>query len=75
MIAAIGSVAERFNAPVLKTDEGLYPSVSSNLTASAKYLKGNQIHSLIPFSFGTILALFEILAISSLFLSELIHFA
>ena len=32
-----GSVAERFNAPVLKTDEGLYPSVSSNLTASAKF--------------------------------------
>ena len=32
-----GSVAERFNAPVLKTDEGLYPSVSSNLTASARY--------------------------------------
>ncbi len=37
--------------------------MSSNLTASAKYLKGNQIHSLIPFFFGTILALFEILAI------------
>jgi hypothetical protein len=34
---AHGSVAERFNAPVLKTDEGLYPSVSSNLTASAKF--------------------------------------
>ena len=34
---AHGSVAERLNAPVLKTDEGLYPSVSSNLTASAKY--------------------------------------
>lgn len=45
------------------------------VTASAKYLKGNQIHSLIPFLFGTILALFEILAISSLFLSELIHLA
>ena len=44
-------------------------------TASAKYLKGNQTHSLIPFLFGTILALLEILAISSLFLSELIHFA
>ena len=25
MIAAIGSVAERFNAPVLKTDEGVSP--------------------------------------------------
>ena len=36
---AHGSVAERFNAPVLKTDEGLYPSVSSNLTASAKFEK------------------------------------
>ena len=45
------------------------------VTASAKYLKGNQTHSLIPFLFGTILALLEILAISSLFLSELIHFA
>ena len=33
-----GSVAERFNATVLKTVEGLYPSVSSNLTASAKQL-------------------------------------
>ena len=33
MMAAM-EVAERFNAPVLKTDEGLYPSVSSNLTAS-----------------------------------------
>ena len=32
-----GSVAERFNATVLKTVEGLYPSVSSNLTASAKF--------------------------------------
>ena len=32
-----GSVAERLNATVLKTVEGLYPSVSSNLTASAKY--------------------------------------
>ena len=32
----VGSVAERLNATVLKTVEGLYPSVSSNLTASAK---------------------------------------
>lgn len=32
------------------------------VTASAKYLKGNQTNSLIPFLFGTILALFEILA-------------
>ncbi len=30
-----GSVAEWLNATVLKTVEGLYPSVSSNLTASA----------------------------------------
>ena len=59
----------------LENRRGCESSVSSNLTASAKYLKGNQMHSLIPFFFGTILALFEILAISSLFLSELIHFA
>ena len=32
-----GSVAERFKAPVLKTDDGK-PSVSSNLTASATYV-------------------------------------
>lgn len=32
-----GSVAERLNAPVLKTGDGR-PSVSSNLTASANYL-------------------------------------
>lgn len=32
-----GDVAEWFKATVLKTVEGLYPSVSSNLTVSAKF--------------------------------------
>ncbi len=36
-IAPVGSVAERFKAPVLKTGEGQL-SVSSNLTASARQL-------------------------------------
>ncbi len=36
--AGRGSVAEWFKAPVLKTGDG-QPSVSSNLTASAKHFR------------------------------------
>ena len=39
----VGSVAERLNAPVLKTGVGLYPTVSSNLTASARFHPGNSL--------------------------------
>jgi hypothetical protein len=38
-----GSVAERFKAPVLKTGDG-QPSVSSNLTASARHRRLEQLH-------------------------------
>ena len=39
----VGSVAERLNAPVLKTGVGLYPTVSSNLTASARTPPDNSL--------------------------------
>ena len=68
-----GSVAERFNATVLKTVEGLYPSVSSNLTASAKYQKNPCIYrGFLHFQLGEYLKKAAILA--AFHIQSVLHF-